>query len=375
MAYLIGPNAERLRRILLVVFASGISLLFLWMIHEFLIALLFAAILAGMFHPLYRGLTRRLRGRKGVASAITVLLVFFLVIGPLIGFLALVATQAIELAGQARQLVQEQLQRSPRIEDWFGHSAWFAKLRPYREQIMGKAGELAGQLGSLAVSIITDAARSTASFFFNLFVALYAMFFFLIDGRHVLSKILYYLPLPPDDENEMLGRFVSVTRATLKGTLVVGVVQGALGGLAFWVAGIEGAALWGTVMVVLSVLPGIGTALVWLPAVGYLAIAGRPTAAILLFAWCTGVVGTIDNLLRPWLVGKDTKLSDLLILLSTLGGIVLFGFTGFVIGPIIAALFVTVWELYGTAFKDVLPEPEPLSSAISHPPPEPPTRR
>jgi predicted PurR-regulated permease PerM len=159
-----------------------------------------------------------------------------------------------------------------------------------------------------------------------------------------------------------------VTRATIKGTIVVGAVQGALGGLAFSVIGIEGAALWGTLMAVFSVLPGIGTALVWLPAVVYLSLVGRLTAAAVLLAWCVGVVGTIDNLLRPWLVGKDTKMPDLLILLSTLGGIVLFGFAGLVIGPIVAALFVTIWELYGMAFKGRLPEPEPAVSSTANPP-------
>jgi predicted PurR-regulated permease PerM len=131
--------------------------------------------------------------------------------------------------------------------------------------------------------------------------------------------------------------------------------------------GIEGAALWGTVMAVLSVLPGIGTALIWIPAVIYLFVIGRAGAATGLLIWCAAVVGTIDNVLRPFLVGKDTKMSDLLILLSTLGGIVLFGFTGFVVGPIVAALFVTVWDLYGMAFADILPEPDSLPSVV--PPP------
>jgi len=360
-------NPLRLRRILLAILAVGITLLFLWMINEFLIALLFAAILSGMFHPPYRGLVRRFKGRKVWAAATTVLLVFVLVIGPLIGFLTLVATQAIELGGEARTLVEDKLRRAPKLEDVMGNVPVLEKLRPYREQILAKAGELAGQAGSLAVRAATEAARQAVTFFFMLFVTLYAMFFFLIDGRGILRKILYYLPLPPEDENQMLDRFVSVTRATVKGTLVVGAVQGALAGLAFWVAGIEGAAFWGTVMAVLSVLPGIGTALIWIPAVIYLAIVGRYTAAAGLFAWCAAVVGTVDNVLRPFLVGKDTKMSDLLIFLSTLGGIVLFGFTGFVIGPIIAALFVTVWELYGIAFADLLPEPDPVPSVL--PPP------
>jgi predicted PurR-regulated permease PerM len=188
-----------------------------------------------------------------------------------------------------------------------------------------------------------------------------------------LRKILYYLPLPPEDEERLVARFVSVARATIKGTGVVGIAQGALGGLGFWVAGIEGAALWATIMAVFSILPGVGTAIVWVPAVVYLFAVGKTLTATLLMAWCLVVVGTIDNFLRPWLVGKDTKMSDLLVLLSTLGGLTMFGAVGVVIGPIVAALFVTVWEIYGEVYRDVLPEPAPLSipraSSTSVPPP------
>jgi len=172
----------------------------------------------------------------------------------------------------------------------------------------------------------------------------------------MLDKILYYVPLAPKEEEQMVARFVSVTRATIKGSLIIGIVQGALAGLGLYFAGIGGAAFWGTVMAVLSIIPGVGTALVWVPAAIYLFATGHTTAAILLSVWCIAIVGTVDNVLRPWLVGRDTKMSDLLILLSTLGGLLMFGALGIVIGPIVAALFVTVWELYGVAFKDWLPE-------------------
>jgi predicted PurR-regulated permease PerM len=153
----------------------------------------------------------------------------------------------------------------------------------------------------------------------------------------------------------VLQRFTSVTRATIKGTLVIGMIQGALAGLGFWVAGIDGAAFWGTVMVVLSIVPGIGAALVWVPAVIYLFVTGQTLAGVLLTAWCAAVVGTVDNVLRPALVGKDAKMPDLLILVGTLGGLFLFGPIGFIVGPIVCGLFLTVWDIYGTTFRDVLP--------------------
>ena len=163
------------------------------------------------------------------------------------------------------------------------------------------------------------------------------------------------MPLSHDDEMLLLERLTSVTRATIKGTLVIGIIQGALAGLGFWAAGIDGSAFWGTIMAVLSIVPGIGAALVWVPAVIYLFITGQTLAATLLLAWCAAVVGTIDNILRPTLVGKDAKMPDLLILIGTLGGLFLFGPIGFIVGPIVCGLFLTIWEIYGATFKEILP--------------------
>ena len=138
--------------------------------------------------------------------------------------------------------------------------------------------------------------------------------------------------------------------------------EGALAGFGFWVAGIDGAAFWGTIMAILSILPGIGAALVWVPAVIILFVNGQYLTALLLFAWCAAVVGTIDNVLRPALVGKDAKMSDLLIMVGTIGGLFLFGPIGFIVGPIVCGLFVTIWEIYGATFKDILPPVKSLRS-------------
>jgi predicted PurR-regulated permease PerM len=181
------------------------------------------------------------------------------------------------------------------------------------------------------------------------------MFFFFRDGDKILERIFYYTPLSDEDETRMLTQFASITRATVKGTLVIGIIQGALAGIAFWVAGIEGAALWGTIMTILSIIPGIGAALVWVPAVIILFVTGQYLTATLLAAWCAAVVGTVDNFLRPMLVGRDAKMPDLLILIGTLGGLFLFGLIGFIVGPIVCGLFLTVWDIYGATFREFLP--------------------
>ena len=154
----------------------------------------------------------------------------------------------------------------------------------------------------------------------------------------------------------MLDKFTSVTRATLKGSLLIGIMQGGLAGIAFAVAGIDNAVFWGTVMAVLSVIPSIGSALVWGPACVILMMQGSVGTGVGLLAFCAIVVGSLDNLLRPILVGKDTRMHELMIFFGTLGGIMMFGISGIFIGPLIASLFVTIWELYGVAFADFLPE-------------------
>jgi predicted PurR-regulated permease PerM len=152
----------------------------------------------------------------------------------------------------------------------------------------------------------------------------------------------------------LLDKFTSVARATIKGTFLIGIIQGTLAGLAFWIIGIESALFWGTVMTVLSVIPGVGTAFVWVPAVIILAVTGHLGKAIGLLLYCALLVGSVDNLLRPKFVGKDTRMPEFLIFLGTVGGISFFGIAGFLIGPIVAALFVTVWEIYGETFREYL---------------------
>lgn len=371
--YQSNHQSERIRRLTLVGLALGVSLIFVLMIWDFLMALFLAAILSGMFHPLYRRVSRRLGRRKSLAALATIALVFGGVIVPLIAFSAIVADQALRLSQIARPWVEQNFARVTELDYLMEHLPALEALRPYRDEISAKIGELAGRAGSLAVAIVTTAARKTATFVLMLFVVMYSMYFFLKDGRKVLDKMMYYLPLEPKDETRLVRQFVSVSRATIKGTLVIGLIQGVLGGLAFAALGLEGAAFWGTVMAVLSTIPGLGHGLVWVPAAIYLAALERWGAAIGLFVWGAAVIGSIDNFLRPWLVGKDTELPDLLILVSTLGGLLLFGAVGFVVGPIVAALFVTVWDLYGTTFQDVLPPvPEPPPSTVRAPtiPPE-----
>jgi predicted PurR-regulated permease PerM len=348
---------ERFGRWSLLGLAIGISILFFFLVQDFLITLLLAAIFSSMMQPAYQWLLEKFKGRKGLASLTTVFIVLLGIILPLSAFLGVVVSQAIQVSESVGPWVEQRLDSPGDPIDQLLERIPFAdRVQPYRTQIEAKVGELAGQLGTFLVNRVAALTRGTVSFLLQLFVMLYAMFFFLTGGRKILMRILYYLPLTPERESRMVNHFVSVTRATIKGTLIIGLVQGTLAGVAFFIAGIQGSAFWGTIMGVLAVIPGIGPPLVWVPAVVYLLATGQFLAALLLGLWCGLVVGLSDNLLRPRLVGRDAKMSDLMILVSTLGGLFLFGAVGFIIGPIIAALFVTVWEIYGAVFHDVLPD-------------------
>jgi predicted PurR-regulated permease PerM len=353
-------DPEKFRKGFLLLLVVGISLIFFAMVRGFLMAVLLAAIVSGLVHPVYRWLVKVLRGRQAAASVITTLAVFVIIVVPLMGLAGIVVAQAVEIGNSVTPWVQRTITEPNELDRLLDRLPFRDMLRPYETQIVEKLGELVAGIGSFLVSRLAATTRGTAVFFFQLFITLYAMYFFLIDGAKVLDKILYYMPLTAKDENRMVGKFVSVSRATLKGTFVIGVVQGTLAGLAFAVAGINGALFWGTIMAVLSIIPGVGTAFVWVPAVVFLFAAGNTLAALLLGLWCAVLVGSVDNVLRPWMVGKDTKMPDLLILLGTLGGLVLFGAAGIIVGPVMAALFITVWEIYGATFKDFLPPTTPL---------------
>ncbi len=348
-------DQQKVAKLFLLALALVISFIFYSMIKGFLVAVFFAAVFGGLAYPLFQRLTRWFRGRRSLASVTTVLLVFLLIILPLIGLVGIITAEALQVSQDVRPWLERQMTQPDELDRLLESIPLVDQLAPYKDQIQAKAGELTAWVGTFMVNALAATGKGTAIFIFQLFIMLYAMFFFLLDGPRLLDKILYYIPLESKDEDRMVGKFLSVSRATLKGTLIIGIAQGALGGLSFWVAGIEGAVFWATIMAVLSIIPGVGTGLIWVPAVIYLFAAGDTGTAIGLTIWNAAVVGSVDNVLRPWLVGKDTQMPDLLILLGTMGGIVLFGAAGIVIGPVIAALFVTVWEIYGEAFKDVLP--------------------
>ena len=349
-------NQDTINKLVLALMVIAISALFFSMIHQFLMAIFLAGLFSALARPVYRRLKVKFNGHRHLASATTLLLMIVVVLIPLMLLVGIIMGQAIDVGQSVTPWIKQTLEQPDKLTAYLQHLPFYDELVPYREIILEKAGQLVGSISKLIVGGLSQATLGTANFVFMTFVFLYTMYFFQMDGVKLIRKILYYLPLNSDDESLMLNKFTSVTRATIKGTMLIGILQGGLAGSAFAVAGIDNAVFWGTVMAVLSIIPSVGSALVWSPAAIILIAQGSVAGGVGLLVFCGVVVGSLDNVLRPILVGKDTKMHELMIFFGTLGGIMMFGISGIFIGPLIASLFVTIWELYGIAFSNYLPE-------------------
>ena len=349
-------NSLNVNRIVVLVAALLISALFLSMIRRFLLTILLAGIFAGLMSPLFNRLQQLWGNRRNLSAGATLLAFLLIVILPLAGLVTVVATQAISLSSTAIPIIREQLRGPAPLHALFARLPFYHDIEFSSDMVLQKAAEYLGRVGSAlfdSVSAITYTAVYDLLLFF---IFCYTMFFFLKDGHLLMERIVSSVPLNESDQQRLIDKFLSVTRATIKGTLVIAVLQGTLAGLAFEVVGIDRAVFWGTVMAVLSIMPLIGSPIIWVPAAIGLAASGMYLQAAGLALFCSLVVGQVDNILRPILVGRDTQMHELFIFFGTLGGIGMFGVFGFIIGPVIAALFVTVWEIYGETFNDALSE-------------------
>lgn len=330
-----------------------VTLTFLWLIRGFLQPIFWAIALAIVMYPIHRRLDRRLRHRASLAALISMLLIVLIVLLPLAGIIAAITTEAAALyqrleAGdfQLNQLYASAQQHLPQLIHWL--NAFGVNVERLQAQLSAAAVGTSRFIASRVLAIGQNTLRIAIYFF----IMLYLLFFFLRDGMRMLDGLVSALPLGDERERQLLARFAEVSRATIKGTLVIGIVQGALGGIAFWVLGIAAPVLWGAVMALMSILPAIGPAVVWMPAAIVLLVSGHVAGGIALILVGMFVIGSVDNLLRPILVGRDTRMPDYLVLLSTLGGLAGFGLAGIVIGPIIAAFFLSCWHMAGEEFGE-----------------------
>lgn len=343
------PSILRLRFILILLLIVGLG--FLTMISNFLIALVLAAVFAGLLHPTFAWLCARLGDRPIIAALVTLTVTLLALVLPLAGLVGVVAAEAMEISKQLQPWVKELMSN-----DALFIGSLPEVLNPYRTSILNKLAEAGSSAGSWMVSSVSTVTQGTLDFFIGFFVMLYAMFYFLIDGPHWVNALKNYLPLSPEDRDLVVDRGLAVTRGSLKGVVLIGALQGLLVGVGFWACGLSGSAFWGTIVFGLSAIPGLGAPIIWMPAAIYLGIKGDIGWSISLVVWGVVVVGLVDNVLRPIIVGRDAKLPDLVVLISILGGISVFGVMGIVVGPIVAAMLDTVLNIYRRAFALWLPD-------------------
>jgi predicted PurR-regulated permease PerM len=343
-------------RAFLAILVGAITIAFFIVMRGFLIAMMLAGIFTAIMYPAYRRVLRACRYRERLSSALMMVMIVVLVVIPFIAFIGLLVSQGLQVSTDAAPMIQEQIAHGHWAER-LSRLPFADKIQPYQDELIKKGTEAAATLATFVVGKLSAITKGTVSFIVNLALMLYAMYFFFIDGPRLMRRIMEYLPLSPEDRTRLVDRFASVSIATLKSTVVIGLVQGLLGAAAFAVASIPGAVFWGTIMTVFAMIPGIGTALVWIPAAIYLAVNGRTVTVIVFSLYFILIVGTIDNILRPRLVGRGSQMHELLVLLSTLGGIIAFGMVGFILGPVIAALFLTLWDIQGESVRDTHDRP------------------
>ena len=330
----------------------AVSLAFAWILWPYYGAVLWGIVTAIVFAPLYRRLLKTMPQRRSLAALATVLIIVVMVILPL----ALITVALLQEASSVYDSIQ-----SGELNFGRYFQQILDALPTWVTNLLDRLGltNLSTMQQRLSANLMTGSqflatqvvniGQNTFNFVVSLFVMLYLLFFLLRDGNELTRHIKGAIPLRLEQRGALFDKFIIVIRATVKGNIVVAMVQGALGGLIFWFLGIHAPLLWAVLMAFLSLLPAVGAGLVWLPVAIYLLVTGAAWQGIVLIAYGVLVIGVIDNILRPVLVGKDTKMPDYVVLVSTLGGISIFGINGFVLGPVIAAMFIAVWHIFSAS--------------------------
>lgn len=332
--------------------------LFFTLMQPFFTVLIFAAVLATVFYPVYKQLQRVVKS-SSFAAFLSCVLVTLVIIIPLIILFFMLATQAFD----AYIAIQAKINTGfldPLLK-WSSGGFFFDTYQRYLPDLNIQDLDLTGQITSVAQKVSTflisqtqNFLSSIAAFFMGFLILGVTLFYFFKDGEQIADRVMTLSPLPNKYEKRLLGHLRTMTRATMHGTFLTAIAQGCIGGIGFAIAGVGQPVLWGTVMAFFALLPYIGTGLVWMPAALILLVQGHTGQAIFLVLWGAIVVGMLDNFLRPYLIGTHTNVNPLLTFLCVLGGIMVWGFPGVIFGPLILTLLVALVEIYEDEYGPIL---------------------
>lgn len=333
----------------------GTTFLFFKMITSFLLPIFLAAVFCTLFYPVFERMTGWLGGRRGLASFLSCLLLLLLLLIPIYIVANLVVKEAVTFYDTAQTQIKKiieqgdagpigKLRRIPLVRRLdLDHLDWRSSLQ-----------DVVQSTGGVVAATVGKASSGTFKVVVTLFVTLFTMFYFFRDGPKLVQRLKYLIPLDRRYEDAIIARFASVSRATIRGTLLIALIQGTMAGITLWAFGVGSPILWGVVAVLTAVVPMVGTGGVLIPAGLVQIITGNVWQGVGILIVMALVISNVDNLIRPRLVGHEAGMHDLMIFFSTLGGIGLFGPMGFIVGPMIAALFLSLLDIYGREFQEDL---------------------
>ena len=347
------PGNSTFQKASFLLYLFVVTAIFVYMLRNFLMPLFLAAVLTGLTYPIYSWLLMK-TNRKVLAALLTLLGLILVLVVPLIAIGFVAYQEAVHFFAGLE------------LDTWRGKFEvlinWLRERFPgLLERVNPKdiSGMASGGIQNAAQFLLKNSANISLSLVNNLlnfFLMLFMMFFFYVDGPRMVQRLIRWSPLKDEYERILIEKFVSVSKGTLKGILVIGIIQGIIGSILFWAVGLRSPVFLGTLMIFGSIVPAVGTGIIWAPVAIMFLLQGKFVLALVVIGVGGGIIGMVDNLVRPMLVGKDIKMHDLLVLLSTLGGLGLFGLAGFIIGPVIASLFLAIWNIYEEIFEDELSE-------------------
>lgn len=334
----------------------------IWILSPFITVLMVAVVITVVFYPIYKKILKLLRGRASLASLLTCFVVLVTIVIPIAVFIILITSEAQE----TYKIISTEISsgKYDKYLTW-SEGGYFFDLKnevaPYfdldqinlKQTILDVANDLKGFILNQTVSIL----GAISSIALSIFLMFFSMYYFFKDGSKLVDKMGYLSPLPSVYEIELFKRLNIIIKAIVFGVLMSSVLQGVVGGIGFAIFGVSGAIFWGTMIAFASLIPVVGTALIWVPASIILLLSGHYVGGIGLFVFGIVVIGSIDNFVRPYLIqgaGSRAKTYPLLIFFVILGGIFTMGFKGILVGPILLMILLTFLHIYQAEYSKVL---------------------
>lgn len=322
-------------------------IMFYRLTHFFIVPIILSLAFTTLLYPLYESVLKRVKKKKNIASLITILILIILLLVPVYLIGDLLTRQVKHLYITAEPFVRDFIRETEKLQIInFFHSERLEFLKEYSIDFESFLKDFTQLVLNFTTSMINKMSQGTFQFFTTFGITLFCMFYFFRDGKPFANYLLRICPMKEEHLRKLFEKFTQISRATIKGTLIIGLVQGGLGALTLWIFGNDTWILWGLIMVLLSIIPFVGTWLILIPAGIIKIVMGNPFQGISIILISIFIVSSVDNVLRPVLVGRDAKMHDLLIFFSTIGGIAVFGIAGFIIGPVFSALLVSLLDIY-----------------------------